>query len=335
MRLLVLPTVALIFFHLTFSGNALSDELADRAAIKSNVAALFHEKRYSELEALGAKYRASQSRTSSGLWHLTLYYAGLTIAFDFRRKDQGFWLYTERSVKKWIADYPDSATAHLAYARMLMNRGWSIRGGGYAQTVRPQDWKPFNDYAQKARAYLEKYKKVASGDPYWYELMALIGKLQSWPETEFSELISEGLRREPVFYQIYFKAIDYYAPKWGGNAKAIERFSRKALEITRSGEGYGMYARIYWYASQTQYGNRLFTQSLVHWPTMKKGIDDVLKKYPDSWNTNNFAKFACLSKDKEKTAELMARIGTSPLPYVWRSGSFYQRCRNWAFSVRF
>lgn len=332
MRRITLTTIAVIVFHLSLSGTAFSDELSDRAAIRSRVATLFGEERFSELEALAAKYRASKSRTSSGLWHLTLYYGGFNSAIDSHRKEPEFWLKAERSIKKWVVEYPDSATAHLIYARMLTNRGWSFRGHGYANAVKPQNWKPFHDYQQQARLYLERYKNISSSDPHWYEVMAGIGYVQDWPELEFSELISEGLRRESLFYQTYFAAMKYYAPKWGGSAAAIERFARKALERTRATEGFGMYARIYWFASQTQYGGRLFSESAVDWPTMKKGIDDVLKKYPDRWNINNFARFACQAKDRAKTAELFARMGNSPLSAAWDSHSFYQHCKIWSSS---
>jgi hypothetical protein len=307
------------------------DELSERAAIRSEVVTLIGGEQFSKLEALAARYRMSQSRTSNGIWQLTLFYSGVASAFDSDRKEQDFWLKAERSAKKWVADYPNSATAHLSYAKMLLSHGWSFRGSGYANTVEPQNWKPFEGYVQQARVYLEKNKRVASNDPHWYELMAVVACAQGWPESDFSKLISEGLQREPLFYQTYFAAIDYYAPKWGGSAVAIEQFAREGLEQTRSTEGFAMYARIYWYASQTQFYDRLFSESLVDWTTMKKGIDDVLNKYPDSWNINNFAKFACLSKDKAKTAELMGRITDAPLGAVWGS-SFFQQCKVWAFN---
>ena len=91
-----------------------------------------------------------------------------------------------------------------------------------------------------------------------------------------------------------------------------------------------MYARIYWYASQTQYGTRLFTDSLVDWPKMKRGIDDTLSKYPDNWNINNFAKFSCMSGDKVKTAELIKRLDTPPIQYVWGSMNYFLSCKTWA-----
>lgn len=335
MKIPIRATIAAAVFHLALSGNALSgnafsNELAERAAVKSVVVTLLRGEQFSKLEALSAKYRTSKSRTSSGIWRLSLFYAGVASAFTFERNKQEFWLKAERSAKKWVAAYPDSATARLAYARMLINRGWSYRGTGYAHTVKRQDWKPFHDYVQQARVYLEKHRQVASNDPYWYELMARIGYTQGWPDSEFSKLISEALQREPLFYQTYFAAIDYYTPKWRGSAAAIEKFARKTLEQTKAAEGYGMYARVYWYASQTHFGDKLFSESLVDWPMMKRGIDDVLKKYPDRWNINNFARFACLAKDRAKTSELFARIGNSPLPAAWRSRLLYQHCKAWA-----
>jgi hypothetical protein len=59
---------------------------------------------------------------------------------------------------------------------------------------------------------------------------------------------------------------------------------------------------------------------------MKKGIDDVLARYPDAWNLNNFARFACLRGDKEKTAELIRRIGPEPMMQVWQARRNYERC---------
>ena len=330
MRIPNLPTIAAIAFSLLLSDGALCDELSERATIRREVGTLIAGEQFSALEALSARYRSAKSRTSSGIWHLTLFYSGVSSAFHTDRKEQEFWLKADRSAKRWIVNYPDSPTGHLAYARMLLNHGWNFRGSGYANTVEPQNWKPFHDYVQQARAYLEKNKDVASSDPYWYELMAVIAYAQGWPESEFSRLISEGLQREPAFYQTYFAAIDYYAPKWGGSIEAIEQFAREGLERTRSSEGFAMYARIYWYASQTEFGDRLFSESLVDWTTMKKGIDDVLTRYPDSWNINNFAKFACLSKDKIKTAELMARLNDGPLMSVWGTPLSFQQCKVWA-----
>ena len=67
-----------------------NDELAERSAIADRVSRLLGEQRFSELEALRSKYRVSKSRTPSGLWRLTLFYAGIDMALSPNHTDWAF-----------------------------------------------------------------------------------------------------------------------------------------------------------------------------------------------------------------------------------------------------
>jgi hypothetical protein len=321
-----LAIALLTCFSAFHSLTSRADELVDRATTKSEVAQAFKNEDFKRLEKLSSQYRKTEVRTSSGLWKLTLFYTGLSDALDTHQRDNPFWMTMNKSAEAWVKRYPNSPSARLGYAQMLLNRGWSYRGSGYADTVAEKDWKPFREYTQKAREYLEKTRKISEHDPRWYELMIRIATYQGWPQEEFDVILNEGMSRYPNFYQLHFAAIDYLTPKWGGDAAAIEQFAREALRLTRKTEGTGMYARIYWYASQTQYGNELFTRSKVDWSLMKQGIDDVLAKYPDAWNVNNFARFACMKDDKKKTSELIDRIGPEPLMQVWQTQRTYDYC---------
>lgn len=305
-------------------------ELEERVAVQQSVFAAVRNRDFKLLDAMSVDYRTTQSRSASGLWKLTLFNSGLSYLFDTRRREDSFWVASQKVAEEWVRSHPQSPAAHLAYAQMLLNRGWSYRGNGRVNTVKPEDWPSFFEYTQRARQYLEENKQIAHQDPRWYEMMAIIAYRQGWTPADFEQLIDEGLSLYPSFYQIYFAAIDFYSPKWGGNTAFIEKFARDAQKRTSQFEGNGMYARIYWYASQTQYGDDLFSASLVHWGLMKKGIDDVLAKYPDGWNINNFARFACLAGDKAKTAELMRRADFSPLPAAWGGMETYQQCREWS-----
>ena len=159
----------------------------------------------------------------------------------------------------------------------------------------------------------------------------MIGTGLDMNRTEFERIIDEGLKKEPLYYQLYFTALEYFAPKWYGSERDIEEFANSAVARTKEQEGLGMYARIYWAASQTQYGEKLFTGSNVVWEKMKRGIDDVLKRYPDQWNINNFALFACLANDRQKAGELFKLIKEPPILDVWKSESNYSRYKLWAY----
>ena len=135
MKKLALSTIGVLIFQLSLCGAAVGDELADREAIRSQVIGLIGAGRFSDLEALSSRYRSSRSRTSSGLWHLTLFYAGVARTFSHRHKEAAYWQNAADLTRKWVAAFPNSPTARLAHARMLIQRGWSHRGGGFAREV--------------------------------------------------------------------------------------------------------------------------------------------------------------------------------------------------------
>lgn len=320
---------------LAIAGTLLSactrlDEMQDRATIKAEVQRALAAHEFATLEDMAEGFRTTKARTSSGLWKLSVFYWGVDEYFDNHRKDAEFWKAAEQITIEWGERYPDSPTAHLVAAEFLVNRAWSYRGTNYAYTVEPQNWPPFLDHIERARSYLEAHRATAEVDPYWFDIMSEIAVLQNWPEDRFLAMQADAYAKEPAYYQRYFTAMDYYTPKWGGSAEQIETFVRQSLERTRESEGWGMYARMYWYASQTQYHDDLFAESLVNWDDMKKGMDDVLARYPDDWNLGNFARFACLAGDGAKTRELLDRLSREAAERAWDRQEDFERCRDLA-----
>ncbi len=93
-----------------------------------------------------------------------------------------------------------------------------------------------------------------------------------------------------------------------------------------------MCARIYWSATQGDFQCDLFSESLARWPRMKSGFDDIVARYPDDWNLNNYAKFACIAHDKQTTRALLKRIGDNVVPEAWSPAELFQTCKDWAAS---
>ena len=319
---------------ISFSATAIcsASELEDRKHTNIEVAQLFEQKHFGELNNLAQLYRLKESRTSSGLWMLTLLYSGIYNVTEFAGTNLKRWSEIEQTGRDWMAYSPDEAAPYLVQANTLIGHGWAYRGDGWAYEVRKENWPIFYRYLRQARKLLLQHKDIASVDPRWYELMIVIARGEQWDRKRFDQLVSEAVSRHPYFYQIYFAAIDYLLPKWNGNAAEIEKFADWTVTKTRTMEGDGMYARIYWYASQTQYGTKLFTESAVVWKKMRKGIRDVLSRYPDQWNVQNFALFSCLARDKDFTKELIGYNGEKIMVEAWKNKANYYNCRNWAFS---
>lgn len=149
-----------------------STELNERARIDNEVRHLFIAGKFDELKRLANEYRAAKTRTSSGLWYLTLFYGGFYRVASSSIQDEAYWQRILAKSTAWIDQYPNSPTPHLVHANMLLQYAWKFRGDGYASTVSKEAWQPFRDHVEEARQYLEKYKTIADADPYWYRLMA-------------------------------------------------------------------------------------------------------------------------------------------------------------------
>lgn len=307
-----------------------SDDFSARQDIFAAVEDSLWNNRFDKLEALAKKYREDKTRTPGGRWALSFFYEGVR---RFRRgTTESVAADLEQKFQAWVQAYPNSPTPRIAYAAMLIEQAWQIRGTGTAMTVSRDAWRPFAETVKRARQVLLQSRSTAFEDPHWYAAMAEIATLQDWPADKYSALIDEALRREPYYDDIYIQAANRYLPKWGGNAQLLESFAREAIERTRAGEGSAIYARIYWAAFKSQFRDALFEDSRIDWAEMSKGMDDILAKYPDRWNLSHFAYFAFLAGDYAKTLQLMEQLeakGTT-IPAPWGGSIEYYSCKWWA-----
>jgi len=325
----------LVFVVLLVSGaSAWGDETADRKEIARHVRALMADRDFDALEALAETYRSSDQRLGSGVWKLEIFYNAIDEDFDGRGQEAAFWTQKGELVDAWRQAHPQSPTAHVAVANLLLRLGWSFRGGGFAHTVPEANWAPFRHYTAEAQRYLEAHKEVADRDPHWYAMMEQIALRQGWERERFQLLFEEATARHPGYYAIYFRAVTYLTPRWGGDADAVDAFARLAMKMTSATEGAGLYARVYWVAISTEFGRGFPGNSNVDWELMVQGMEDVLARYPSDWNVQNFAYFSCLADDRPRMLSLMARMQEAPDMEVWRSQARYEDCKAWAGRAR-
>lgn len=321
----------LIFSFLVIGiSPARADEMALRKEIFIQVADLFWQRKFSQLEEMAETFRREQSRTPSGIWKLELLYNGVNNVISITPASDDSWGQVLLMTDEWINQHPRSPTPHLVKAEFLLKLASKIRGDSLAKDVPEAAWEPFFKTVKQAGEYLMKVKDFADKDPRWYENMVAVAALLNIMDASFDSLVKEGLDKHPTYYPLYFDIAYYLLPKWHGDSHKIENLANEAVERTQSTDGMGMYARIYWQVASTYYGGTLFTDSDISWPKMKRGIEDVLEKYPDQWNINNFAYFACLAKDRRFTKKLMSRIETPAIEAFKNDQGIYLFCKGFA-----
>lgn len=311
---------------LTLPSLVVADELETRRVLYKSTKAHFSAGNFKVLNMLGAKFLSNQSRTSSGLWKLTFYYDGLSNVPNTSIKHPAYWTNLREKIQRWVKLDADRSFAHMVFVDVLIHEAWKHRGGAYAHKVKEEAWEPFYETIEEARLYLVEHEEIRHEDPQWYYHMITIAKAQGWEMKDFYGLMDEAISEHPQFYENYFNAIYYLQPRWHGSDDAIERFANFAVRKSKAHEGDGMYARIYWFAAYAEYEDELFKKSRIKWEKMKRGIDDVIKRWPDQWNINNFTYFSCLAGDKAMTQKLMSMMKGKPMEAVWEGKDFYGSC---------
>lgn len=314
---------------------AAQNDLLVRRALRASSAAALLAGDVAGLEAQSSTDLRERARTPSGLWKLAFFYRGIGDAVRGTIRSRG-----RSAVDRllavadaWHRAYPASPSAEVARAVILEQRAWSIRGTTTAVRVPKRAWAPFRQAVAETRAYLESVKPQASADPGWYCVMANVALAQGWQRAEYEAFVRELLARHPYYYQGLFCAELYLLPRWYyRNARDLDAFAEQAVARTRSEDGRSVYARIYWAAIGTDPDPAVVGRDFAVWPKMKAGFDDLVARYPDAWNLNHYAMYACFAGDRRELATLMPRVERMPLPTAWPRG-MYDECRDWALAA--
>lgn len=329
MRLLTLFLIAMATLPVCATERP---DLDSRDKIYEWVEVLWEEENYQELESIERDLLSRNPKTKSGSSVVYLFNSALWEQTDASIDDRAFWTALQRQAERWANRSPKSPIAHLNVAYTLVNRAWQIRGGGYANSVSPEQWEGFNTYSLKARDYLLQKKDIAHKNPGWYSQMLRIGFTQSMPETEFKKILDEGRSRFPDYEGIAYAAIDHYSPKWGGSAQAIKSFVDEYVMRLPVAEQNGRYAQMYNYVFQVHF--RDVGESLVDCKRWIEGSIANSNKYRTKYNYSWSAFAAVACGDRKIARQYFALIDGEPEIAPWREGKnardMYARARAWA-----
>lgn len=278
------------------------------------------------LEKMAANLRAKSLLLSDGQPALSGFYAGVSKCVEMRCGDERMafedWKEHEELLARWRTKFPDSITAMTATALYWKEYGWHARGLGYANTVNQDQWATFKSRVEKARSLFEAIRTRTDKDAAWYEGMLSVAKALGWSEGAFESIYQEGVRRFPGHLPLYFLKAAQLSPRWGGSQSAYSRYIDSVVKATSKDMGETMYARLNW----SSWSPRMFNDGQADWTRMKRGFERLTQDYPDYWNINAYAKFACLAGDAPTLKQLLAKIGQAPILDVWGSMGFYSQC---------
>lgn len=320
--------VSAFIFILLLVGAAVAGEREERDRIASSSGSLFAIRDFGALEELAGSYRESRDRTSAGMLKLRKFYGGIDEAAPSNDPDHPAWASAMDTVEQWIREYPNSPTPYIAKAHLLSHRGWAYRGTGWASTVQPEDWLKLKQLARETREFLATHKSVASRDPEFYSSVASADLVLGSTEAEFRKSLDEGMAAFPNYDELYFRGREYYSPRWYGSEEAMESFIVETVRRTSDKRGHEMYARLYWAAGQRTSGGYYLVGPIANWGMMRDGIRELTERFPDQWNVNHVAFFACLRGDRKLAEELIQMIEKPIIESAWSGQGNFDLCQH-------
>lgn len=303
-------------------------EVEARDALASDFATAFRISDFAAIESRYAQALATKKRLPSGLFASNRMVALMFSQSGSRGLD---WEAAQEKARAWAAQFPKSVLPALALNRIHSERAWAARGRGYSSEVTQKDWRVFNEHMSKAREALESRAEVGRGDPNWWYQLLVLAREQGWPMREYSAIADLALAAFPEHVDIYRAISLKLVPQWGGSWEALAKFADQAAARTVRLEGKTAPARMYWHVAN-YFGPGQLTRPEGNWPTLRASFEDLVARYPDSWNLNGYARFACDAGDKEAAKRMLGRIGNSVVPSVWANIAMFNRCRSWALT---
>jgi hypothetical protein len=283
-----------------------------------------------QLEREAQQVRASKSRLKGGVWKLFAFYDGVDTPSSNSDSSNSDWEAHILAVKKWVAAYPNSATARIVLAESYVNRGWAARGSGYSNTVSDSGWNLLREQTELAKSTLLDAARLEEKCPFWYESMQVIARNEGWPKQDMRTLFDEAIAFEPTYYHFYREYANTLLPKWYGEEGEIQAFAEEVSKRLGEPDGSIIYFEI---ASMLacQCDREMDSLAKMSWPRVTKGYSDLQRLYGTSnLKMNRFAYMSVLSGDKISARDTFITLGDSWNDDVWPSAEAFETAKRWA-----
>jgi hypothetical protein len=293
-----------------------AEEMTARADLKAQAARLLeqHDVAYDQR---ATELRNSRERTPAGIWKLSLFYKGPD-NWPAPQSDAAIWTQIENVTETYLREHPDSPSAVIAYARLLVSHAWDYRGSGWGRDLSEAQRSGFASFLEHARAVLDEHRAVGSADPEWYALRIQVMNGQSADKAAILALAREALDHEPTYQPIDYVAANALLPKWGGSAQQVQQFVALALAKSAAAEGTQAYARIMFNIARADADPlAALGQVGAEWSVMRTSLREISAAYPDPWNLNAERAMACLMGTPADFATALPRVSSRLVSVAW------------------
>jgi hypothetical protein len=271
---------------------------------------------FQALELMADAARAKRIRLSNGDWMLHAFYLGVGDPYPVQKTEDDWKKWGER-LQQWRKAAPKSVTARVAEAKYLTGYAWKARGGGYANTVKPEAWPVFEDrLADAAKALKETPRKC----PEWYHAMLTVCLGQGWDLKTYDEIFNEGWKAFPGYFPLVECKTYHLLPRWHGESGDWQRF---ATEFARkNGAEY--------YVAAVNYVSRFEPEEPfrdIDKELLRRGWETLIKQNPGSLALLHGYARTLVKMEDPHAREWLAKLGDTYHAGTWSSSQSLEDAR--------
>ena len=322
----VAESSALPFQVTTIWPDAESKEMNDR---KAQAKTLINAKNYNQIDDFAAKLRSSKETYANGLWKLADIYAGLVPSDNAPDNEWGNRI---ADLQAWVAAKPESITARVSLANVLVNYAWQARGSGYANTVTDQGDQLFGKRLNQAMEILNQAENLKESCPHYWPVKMRAALGLGMDRDNFNSIFSQAITNASNYASSYLQRAIYLMPRWNGGEGEMEGDLEKLADQKGGDDGDMLYAQVVWGIHSRASSDNIFKENHFSWPRVDRGFAVIEKRFPDSLAAKGErAYLAAYAGDTEKTREYLKETQGQADLAIWYYKNEYIRVANWAF----
>jgi hypothetical protein len=292
-----------------------SNELMQQLSKESM--AMLDAKDYAGLDKKAAELEKSQARNSSGYWLLRQFSNFLAQPGD--KTDADAWKAHLAKLQAW-KDKSGTAFSMSVLGEAQTGYGWSIRGTGYANTVKREQWKQFEEILTHAQETLEEAHKKDPKEVDVYPNLLTVGMGLGWPREKMDAIMKEAIAAGPGYSDTYHCMATALLERWGGKPGDWQRFVNSIPSLVPGDAGWELFAHVampmqsYAASPQDFFGNG--APDRINWSDLKRGFEAMNKLYPDgAYNMNRMIPFCCTMQDRQMAKSLLKTLDDNKALY--------------------
>ncbi len=254
--------------------------------------------------------------------------AGFEAQFDSHFRSTQAWEAERAALEQWRQQAPDSLAGALVEAIYWRAYASQLRLGAVGQ-LQKQAMAFYQEQLSHGVARLLQVKAQSNACPLWHSLNISLRLEGAGSRRSAASAYLDAVQAFPNDLQIHFAMSRAYSPRWGGSPAQFDQFARRAAFFTKSVEGSGMYARLYWREDGNGSEAIQFSEQrkLPEWRMVKSGFEDLLQRHPqDLRGRNKFASFACRANDRETYLKLRQELAEHLMPELWPDVASVESC---------